>query len=234
MVGRLALVLVALMARGASGQEVQGRETATSGQLIVLKANHTGEAFAWVYDREVYGDAMVCNETKTFAIVPNRPGRLVVWLVVYDTNGIETTSHAVDVLDGKPHSPPPPTPGDGGLGGFSAKLAAKYGKIASDLNDPPTAQAIVREWRAALGVVRGSPNLEAAGVALGDAWGRAMVTRQGKSRYVDWLNEFRKPLNADIDAAVQAGQIKTPEQLATVIEAVVAGIPTTNEGSKSD
>lgn len=232
MVGKLVLVLVALVARGASGQEVQGRETATSGQLIVLKANHTGEAFAWVYDREVYGDAMVCNETKTFAIVPNRPGRLVVWLVVYDTSGMTTTAHAVNVSNGKPQTPNPRPPGDGDEGGLVASLAAKYKQAATDLNDPPTAQAIVREWRAASGAVRGSPTLEAAGVVLGDAWGRAMGTRQGKSRYVDWLNEFRKPLNADIDAAVQAGQIKTPEQLATVIEAVAAGIPTTDEGTK--
>lgn len=228
MVGRLALVLFALMARGASGQEVQGRETATTGQLVVLKANDTGEAFAWVYDREVYGDAMVCNETKTFALVPNRPGRLVVWLVVYDTNGMSTTAHAVNVSSNKPQPPDTQPPGDDDEGGLAASLAAKYKQAAADLNDPPTAQAIVREWRAALGAVRGSPTLEGAGVVLGGAWERAMRTRQGKSRYVDWLNGFRKPLNADIDAAVKAGQIKTSEQLATVIEAVVAGIPTTN------
>ena len=204
---------------------------ATAGQLIVLKANTTDETFAWVYDREVYGDAMVCNETKTFAIVPNRAGRLVVWLVAYNDSGLTTTAHAVTVSGGKPPTPDTQTPGGGDEGGLVLRLASKYKQTAANLNDPPTAQAIVREWRAVLGAVRGSPTLEAAGVVLGGAMDRAMATREGKSRYVDWLGGFRKPLNADIEAAVQAGQINTPEQLAALIEGVMAGIPTIGEGS---
>ncbi len=227
-----AAVYAAFMGRGLLGQEVQGRSTATAGQLVVLKAAEAEEPFVWVYDRAVYGDAMVCNETKTFAIVPNQPGRLVVWLVQQTGGGLVTTPHVVAVQGGKPPATGPAVPTGGDLARLTGDLVKRYGAAVTELNDPPTAQAIIREWRAALGAVRGSPDLQAAGVVLGDAWGRAMATREGKSRYVDWLGGFRKPLNADIDAAIKAGVINSPADMAAVVEAIALALPQQAEDTR--
>ena len=141
-----ALGYAVFMGRSLLGQEVKGRSTATPGQLIVLKAAPEAEApFVWVYDRELHGDAMVCNETKTFAIVVNRPGRLVVWLVQQTDGGLVTTPHVITVQGDKPPATDPEVPRGGDLARLTEDLSKRYGAAATKLNDPTTAQAIVRE-----------------------------------------------------------------------------------------
>lgn len=214
------LLWLAFASRGVFGAEqVLGRQNAVAGRILVLRANVQG-TYKWVYDETKCQDAVIDATTGTLAFVPFDVGRLVVWLATHDGANLQVHEHVVQVVPAGVAPPPDnkPPPQVGVLDG----LPAKYATLAGNLNDQPTAEALVREWRAALGAVRGSPNITEAGAPLRDAFELAMETRQGDSKQADWLNGFRIPLNKDIGAAAAAGVLTTPAQLAALVEAIAA------------
>ena len=204
---------------------INGRDTAPVGTLVVFTGTVPGGRYTWVYDRE-YGDTLQCRENKTLAFVPARPGRYVFWLVAETGDTLTAVRHTLTATDKTPATPTQP-PADGDQGGLTKQAAAtakRYAAIAAELNDPATEAALKARWLAALPAIRGAADLDAAGDVAGAAFEEAMRGRRGLSRYVDWLGRFRRPLNADIEKLAKGGVVKTPADLATVLQAVAAAL----------
>ena len=205
---------------------VNGRSTAPVGTLVVLIGTvPAGGKYTWVYDRE-YGDTLQCREKKTLAFVPSRPGRYVFWLVAETGDTLTAVQHTLTAVDKAPTAPTEP-PADGGrddLSNQAAAIAKRYAAIAAGLNDPETEAALKARWLAVLEDVRDAEDLDAAGDVVGTAFEAVMRGRKGLSRYVDWLGRFRRPLDADIGKLVKGGVVRTPADLATVLQAVATAL----------
>lgn len=208
---------------------ITGKEAANVHELVVLDSTGSvGATTVWVWDKAGYGfDVLECSGKLAFA--PPTPGRYVFWLVAASEGRVAVAAHAV-VVGGKV----PIDDGGGGTGGDEGgdaafdeaveAMAARYTILSTELNDPPTAKNIAAEWRAVSGAVRGSPDMATVNQHLRGAFEKAMAARTGLSRYVDWLNGFRVPLNKDLELLQAKGLLDTPARVDTLIQAVARAI----------
>ena len=227
MIAFIAALLCSSVICGAA--EINGRETSLPGDLVVLKATTETDRFCWVYDKAAYGfDALRCDADKSIAFSAAKPGRYVFWVIAEESDALATVRHIVTVsaLPSDHTKPPGGGPADpvSDIEKTADAMAAKFAIVSGKLRDPDTAAAIATQWMAVSGKVRGSPTLEDAGVVISDATRAALAARKGVSRYVDWLNGFRVPLNKEIKDAIDAGHIKTPADLDVVIQAIAGGM----------
>lgn len=122
-----------------------------------------------------------------------------------------------------PTDPPTRTPAVFPVANLSTTaegVAMHYAQAVVALDDRPTSARLAQEWTTAIQSISQAPSLADAGKVSSKAFERAMATRKGPSRAVDWLGKVRRPLDTDIDFLIQDGEIKSPGDLGLFFQAL--------------
>jgi hypothetical protein len=180
------------------------------GDLVIIDGGKSvGDNHLWVVDERAQGRYYEVPSARTMVFAIGTPGKYSIQLIVADTSaGISQAVHFIQVggivepppiADPKPpiDEPKPPLP-EPEPPHTAISEVSRRGVIA--LNDPPTAGAL----KDALAQVVESPptTIDRQRSAVQDAIGSVLLSRQGVSREKDWLNEWRIPVNAEIDKTV--------------------------------
>lgn len=119
-------------------------------------------------------------------LLSGKPGK---YLVVVDTINSGSTIRPVVLESSKPPEPPAPD---------LSELAKLSADLARQLNDPPTQSALAAELSK---VNLAGLDLEAAKRQVNTTIEqKVLLKRTGESRYKDWLNGWRRPMQQAIDA----------------------------------
>jgi len=221
----LLAILVCSVAHGQAKAQIDGPETQQAGNLVVLNSVASiSDALEWVIPDSLAGRYIRTGEQLAFSV--RESGTFTFHLVavtVDETNSadIDVATHTVTITDGfgdpcpdpgqpptdpdEPEQPDQPEPDFDGLRKLSADAAGR-------LNDPKTAKQLVSVLRgiklAELPVMRATVRGGIEAVLLG---------RDAESQQKDWLEEWRKP----VDAAIE---VETPEQYLAALKAIAAGL----------
>jgi hypothetical protein len=180
----------------------------------------------WILPDMSQAQEAVCGTTKF--IVINRPGRYEFILVAADkAANISYVRHTVTVrtsLDPTPGPidpiPDPVIPTPGWLDTLTA--ASKAG--SDYLSDPPTAAMLADAINTAITSTSTSTPMPTATASMSKTIEATLLARAAVSRTKDWLNFWRKPVNAELLKLSEAGKIKTTEEYLEAMKAVLSGL----------
>jgi hypothetical protein len=220
------LLLIPSLAIAQPQAVIDAPSTVNVGDLVIIDGGKSiGDNHLWVVDERAKGRFLEIPADRRIVFAIGTPGKYSFQLIVADTSaGISQAIHFVDVggVTLPPTDPPPivspptpnpPQPPKPPLPTNEVAEASRRGVVA--LADPATANAL----RAALeSIVRNPPTtIDRQRSAVQDAIAGVLLSRQGISREKDWLNEWRIPVNAEIDKVV------TDETYIAMIEQVIRG-----------
>jgi hypothetical protein len=223
----LLLLLIPSLATAQPMAVIDAPSTVNIGDLVIIDGGKsTGDNHLWVIDERAQGRFLEIPADRRIVFAIGTPGKYSFQLIVADTSaGISQAVHFVEVggvtlppivspppIVGPPvPEPEPPTPP---LPENKVAEASRLGAVA--LADWETATALRFALEA---VVKNPPTtIERQRSAVQDAIAGVLLTRHGKSREKDWLNEWRIPVNAAIDEVV------TDATYIAMIEQVIRGL----------
>jgi len=193
------------------------------GDLVIVDGGKSvGDNHLWVVDERAKGRFLEIPADRRIVFAIGTPGKYSFQLIVADTSaGISQAMHYIQVGGILPPIDPPKPPVDPPKPPVDPPVpprteiteVSRRGVVA--LNDTATAAAL----RDALQRVVQSPptTIERQRSAVQDAIGSALLARQGVSREKDWLNEWRIPVNAEIEKTV------SEDNYIELIKQVIAG-----------
>jgi hypothetical protein len=204
---------------------IDAPSTVNVGDLVIIDGGKsTGDNHLWVVDERAQGRFLEIPADRRVVFAIGTPGKYSFQLIVADTSaGISQAVHYIQVggvvqpppvVDPKPPVDPPKPPVEPPAPPATAITeVSRRGVVA--LNDAATASAL----RDALTQVVQAPptTIERQRSAVQDAIGNVLLGRQGVSREKDWLNEWRIPVNAEIDKTVN------DDNYIALIKQVIAG-----------
>jgi len=178
------------------------------GDLVIIDGGKSaGDNHLWVVDERAAGRFLEIPADRRIVFAIGTPGKYSFQLIVADTSaGISQAIHYVQVggITLPPTQPPivdpipVPVPPQPPLPGNEVAEVSRRGVVA--LGDPATANALKAALEA---IVRNPPTtIDRQRSAVQDAIAAALLARQGTSREKDWLNEWRIPVNAEIEKVV--------------------------------
>lgn len=174
---------------------IDGPETAAAGDLVVLSAEAAiGDGLKWLPPAGI--QTLTCAE-RELAFAIGRPGKYVFGLIVADTTAaIDYVEHVVTIGGQVDEPPEEPTPGR-----FDALLRLSAERSAA-LGDPVTATRLSAAIAAAAEGIRQlcdagqCPTMAKAKAMAVDEIEATLATRTGDALRVDWLNGWRRQINA--------------------------------------
>jgi len=204
---------------------IDAPSTVNVGDLVIIDGGKsTGDNHLWVVDERAQGRFLEIPADRRVVFAIGTPGKYSFQLIIADTSaGISQAIHYIQVggvvqpppvVDPKPPIEEPKPPVEPPAPPATAITeVSRRGVIA--LNDAATAAAL----RDALTQVVQAPptTIERQRSAVQDAIGNVLLARQGVSREKDWLNEWRIPVNAEIDKTVN------DDNYIALIKQVIAG-----------
>lgn len=193
---------------------IDAPDTVNVGDLVIIDGGKsTGVNHIWVIDERAQGRFLEIPADRRIVFAIGSPGKYSFQLIVADTSaGISQAIHYVQVggvtlppvqppqppivePGPEPELPTPPLPEN------EVADASRRGVVA--LADPATANAMKTALEA---IVRNPPTIiDRQRSAVQDAIAGVLLARQGVSREKDWLNEWRIPVNTEIDKVVTDG-----------------------------
>lgn len=191
-------VLVAVTCCGQPAAVIDGPTTAAAGDLVVLSGGgSTGDGFRWITPTTV--QSIACGDQLQLAFAVGRPGRYDFILIAADTTAaIDYATHTVTVSH--PTEPPPPT---GPPAEFEA-IRVQSASLADRINDPETRSALAAAIFAVDAQIGSQcdsgtcPGLAVAQAQFVAAIESVLAGRQGSSRNANWLDGWRRPMDAAI------------------------------------
>jgi hypothetical protein len=217
------LLLIASPAFAQPSAIIDAPSQVNIGDLVIINGEQSvGDNHLWVVDERAKGRYYEVPSARTMVFAIGTPGKYSFQLIVADTSaGISQAVHYIQVggvvqpppVVDPPVDPPKPPVQPPAPPATAITEVSRRGVIA--LNDAATAAAL----RDALTrVVQAPPTtIERQRSAVQDAIGNVLLARQGVSREKDWLNEWRIPVNAEIDKTVN------DDNYIALIKQVIAG-----------
>jgi hypothetical protein len=202
---------------------IDAPSTVNVGDLVIIDGGKsTGDNHLWVVDERAQGRFLEIPADRRVVFAIGTPGKYSFQLIIADTSaGISQAIHYIQVggvvqpppVVDPPVDPPKPPVEPPAPPQTAITEVSRRGVIA--LNDAATAAAL----RDALTrVVQAPPTtIERQRSAVQDAIGNVLLGREGVSREKDWLNEWRIPVNAEIDKTVN------DDNYIALIKQVIAG-----------
>ena len=179
-----------------STKVVSSKSTKTSGVLITVSEN----ARSVVAFNTGFDPAIVSMISGKQYLLTGSPGK---YLVIVDTaNGSIVRPVVIE-----------------SSGGDFSELAKLSSTLAMQLDDPDTQRAIGRELRSRLDKL-GAGSLDGAFAMVQAGVETALSARKGDSRYVDWLNGWRRPIQKQLESF----EIDSVEQYQLAMTEVVNGL----------
>lgn len=196
---------------------IEGPATTLAGQLTILSAEKsTAHKVLWIVSKSL-GDTLTCDNQRKLALATPTLGKHQVILVASDETGeMHYTIHTIEVVTSitpeKPEPPPPPP-----ANYQAVEEASKQG--ANTLQDTTTTQSLVNTIRGNIATLKDS-TLDVAKAKMVLAIEACLLQRAGASLSKDWLNLWRKPVNA----VLQQYQFTTTSQYLEAMEASAKGL----------
>lgn len=230
----LLLLLIPSLAIAQPMAVIDAPSTVNVGDLVIIDGGKSvGVNHLWVIDERAQGRFLEIPADRRVVFAIGTPGKYSFQLIVADTTaGISQAIHFIQVggvslppvepIQPPPivvPSPPEPEPPAPPLPDNEVAEASRRGVVA--LADPATANALKTALEA---IVRNPPTtIDRQRSAVQDAIAGVLLARQGVSREKDWLNEWRIPVNAEIDKTV------TDDNYIALIRQVIAGFDGVSE-----
>jgi hypothetical protein len=196
------------------------------GDLVIVDGGKSvGDNHLWVVDERAKGRYLEIPADRRVVFAIGTPGRYSFQLIIADMSaGISQATHFLEVggvtlppIEPKPpvDDPKPPKPPESEPKPPQTAITEVSRRGVVALNDSATASAL----RDALQKVVQAPptTIERQRSAVQDAIGSALLARQGVSREKDWLNEWRIPVNVELEKTV------TDSNYIELIKQVIAG-----------
>lgn len=191
------------------------------GDLVVLDSSESrGDNQIWIVDPKAEGRYLELEKRIVFAI--GTAGNYEFQLIVADTSAnIDQVKHVVQVgeVTAPPVTPAPPTPPNPPTPPAPPSDTSVLDAVRAAtkaINDPQTAQAL---RQALISLPEKTPG------AVQDKIAEVLLTRSPESQKKDWLELWRKPVNAAIEKA------QMPYEQA--VEQIIKGLETSNLRSTS-
>ncbi len=204
---------------------IEGPATTLAGQLTILSAEKsTAHNVMWIVSKSL-GDTLTCDNQRKLALATPNLGKHQVILVASDETGeMHYTIHTLEVVTSlptpeKPDEPTPPTPPTPPANYQAVEQASRTG--ANNLQDRITTESLVNTIRGNIATLKDS-NLEIAKAKMVLAIEGCLLQRSGTSLSKDWLNLWRKPVNA----VLQQYSFTTTSQYLEAMEASAKGLAT--------
>ena len=226
----LIYLLLIAAAYGEAVAVIDGPQEAKPGDLVVLSGKQsTGAGFRWISPQGV--QTLTCSELE-LAFAVGTPGRYTFWLIAADTEAnIDYATWTVTVgtprppvPDPEPEPEPPDTPTDPPP--VLQKLKEASRDSAASLADPTTAKALAAAIRSVSSVIESEcaqmqcPTTTEAIRRMSNAIENVLALRRGPSLSKNWLDGWRRPINA---ALGQLGQV-TSKDYAQAMRAIATGL----------
>lgn len=190
-------------------------EASVSEPVILDASSSTADIVRWVYPKELKPDIDKCGTRLLF--VPQEQGKVTFSLVAIKfVPTIEVSLATHDIVVGSPGGEiPAPVPVPG--------LVSFVAETTAELNDEPTVKSLINHLEKAVAHIKTSNNLDVAKAVLRLAVEVALSERKGDSTRVDWLNGWRRPVDAKIQE-INPGNVVS---YASCIEQVITGLRST-------